>query len=309
MQNVVKLLSILLLASSMVCVVFISCKKDKDPKSEGVLNLTAINKNTSQVVCMALAPMEKKTFSIDCHVYASTILDTKNKIFGYLDCNNNYSLIDVETGTEIKRFSLPKTIITVVVDTIRNVIIGHYLVNKDDDPSWTNHTSHVLTVNLGNGNIVSDKQFYVGGTWNATIYFFRDFENEYVVMKDDELLFVNPSTGTVIKTLKLLENEITNGVYDRNNNRLIGLVNLYEINEKYIVTIDLNTGKTLHKVIAKGLDSYYANEMDYDAETNSYILVSDKNEVLFFDVETGKLNEKHQLDFELTSLKVWRSNK
>ena len=40
-----------------------------------------------------------------------------------------------------------------------------------------------------------------------------------------------------------------------------------------------------------------------------YILVNANNEVLFFDVETGKLNEKYLLDFEVTSLNVWRSNK
>ena len=49
--------------------------------------------------------------------------------------------------------------------------------------------------------------------------------------------------------------------------------------------------------------------MDYDAETNSYILISANNEVLFFDVATGKVKEKYQLDFDVTSLKLWRSKK
>ena len=48
--------------------------------------------------------------------------------------------------------------------------------------------------------------------------------------------------------------------------------------------IDLNTGNTLSKVLGEGMGSnfaFFADEMDYDAETNSYILVSANNEVLF----------------------------
>jgi len=32
-------------------------------------------------------------------------------------------------------------------------------------------------------------------------------------------------------------------------------------------------------------------------------------EVLFFDVATGKIKERYQLDFDVSSLKVWRSGK
>jgi len=80
--------------------------------------------------------------------------------------------------------------------------------------------------------------------------------------------------------------------------------------DNYIVSIDLNTGNTLSKVLGEGMGAdfgFFADEMDYDAETNSYILICANNEVLFFDVATGEIKERYQLDFDATSLKLWRS--
>ena len=162
------------------------------------------------------------------------------------------------------------------VDTIRNVIIGHYFVNGTDK---YNGTDHVLTVDLSNGNIISDKQFYVGGLWAGMTRFLKDTENEYVLIRtnwtadDYELVFINPSTGEIIRTLSL-ETDISNGVYDKKNNRLIGTTYSSGTDKyngtNYIVTIDLNTGKILNKVVAQGLGFHSAGEMDYDAQTNSY---------------------------------------
>lgn len=276
-----------------------SCNKDKYK----VLNLTAINGSESQVVNVKLKSMAKKTFSINCHVSTSTTLNAKDKTFGYMGCDNAYHIISIETGTEIKSIPLPEELNLVEVDVIRNVIIGHYYLNGD---SPYNGTDHVVAVNLNDGSIISDKPFYVGGSWFST-YFIRDVENEYVMLKSDNVLvFVNPYSGDIIKTLEL-DTEADNGVYDRKNNRLIGTA--YSNETIYIVAVDLNTGRTLSKVVAQGLNSHVAFEKDYDSETNSYVLVGAGNEVLFFDVATGKVNKKYQLDFDLTSLKLWRSDK
>jgi len=281
-----------------------SCNKDGIQK---VLNITAIDDNTSQIVNMKLKNMKKTSFSIGCHVMSSTTFDVRTKIFGYMDCNNIYRMVNIETGEEVKQIPLPESINLVVLDSNRNVIIGHYYVNGTE---IDNGTDHVLTVNLDNGNIVSNKQFYVGGFWDATTCFFRDIENEYVLIRRDwttdgnELVFINPSTGGIIRTASLAT-DVGNGVYDKKNNRLIGTT--YEAGKNYIVTVDLNTGNTLSKVVAQGLGSHLAAEMDYDAETNCYILVSSNNEVLFFDVKTGKIEKRYQLDFDIVSLKFWRS--
>ena len=110
--------------------------------------------------------------------------------------------------------------------------------------------------------------------------------------------------------------------YDRKNNRLIGATftngtDKYD-NTVYIVTVDLNTGKTLSKIVAQGVNFISGDERDYDAETNSYVLVNygllntyqyGNNDVLFFDLTTGKVKERYPLDFDVTSLKIWRSNK
>jgi len=289
----------------LVLIVVYSCEKDSIVKNK-VLNITTINQSKSQIVNVKLKSMEKKAFSIGCHVASSTTFNAKNKTFGYMDCGTQYCIIDIEAGREIKKISLPVSISLTVVDTIRNVLIGHYYINGTEP---NNGTDHVLTVSLNDGNVISDKQFYVGGFWDATTSFFRDIENEYVLLRSDNVLvFVNPSTGNIIRTLDI-DTDLTQGIYDRKNNRLIGNTYSNETGKNYIVTVDINTGKTLSKVIAQGLGFHLAFEMDYDAETNCYVLVSDKNEVLFFDVATGKIKDRYQLDFDLTSLKLWRSKK
>ena len=103
---------------------------------------------------------------------------------------------------------------------------------------------------------------------------------------------------------------INNIVYDIRNNRLIGITCSNEMDGNFIVAIDANTGNMLSKVLCEGIGfdfAFYADEMDYDEESNSYILVSANNEILFFDVTTGKVKERYPLDFDVASLKLWRS--
>jgi hypothetical protein len=270
-----------------------------------VLNITAIDDSKSQLVNVKLQKsMKEKTFPIGCRYMLSTTFDAKNKTFGYMDCNNVYRFIDVETGVEIKQIPLPAMLNLMALDMTRNLLIGHYCVYDEGK-------DYVVTIDLNSGNVVSDKQFYVNGLWSASVHFFRDVENEYVLLHPDNgLVFINPSTGNIIRTLSIETMCINNVVYDRRNNRAIGTTCINEEGENYIIAIDLKTGKTLSKVLGEGMGSdfaFFADEMDYDAETNSYILISANNEVLFFDVATGKVKERSRLDFDITSLKVWRS--
>ena len=294
---------ILAVAAIVAVVLFAAC--DKDKKSKKVLNITAIDRNSSKIVTKQLKSTGEKTFPIDCYVLSTTTFDTRNNSYGYADCDNVYRFIDVETGVEKKQIPLPTMLNLMVLDMTRNLLIGHYYdfdANKD----------YVVTIDLNSGNVVSDKPFYDNGMWNATVHFFRDAENEYVLLHPDNgLVFINPSTGNVIRTLNI-GMCVNNVVYDRKKNRAIGTTCIDEAGDNYIVAIDLKTGKTLSKVLGEGMGSnfwFFADEMDYDAETNSYILVSAENEVLFFDVETGKIKERYQLDFDVTSLKLWRSMK
>ena len=276
-----------------------------DPEGSESINqeafITAINSNTSQVVNVQLASKETKTFSVGCHSLGSTTLDAENKIFGYVNCNSAYCMIDLESGEVIKQIPLPYTTNMVVLDPVRQVIIGHYYLQS-------NKGDYVVTVNLSDGSIVLDKQFCVDAFWNATTFFFRDIQNEYVLLNSGNVLvFINPSTGEITKTVSLGTN-VNNGVYDRKNDRLIGACIDTEARTNYIIAVDLNTGKTLSKVPARGLGFYLAGESDYDAETNSYILVTG-NGVLFFNVDTGEITDIYQPGFKITSLKFWRSNK
>ena len=306
LRNVIAIAICLAVAS----VTFTACNKDEVKKD--VLNITAMKRNSSEIVTVQLASMEKKTFPIDCYVFSTSTFDTRNNSYGYADCDNVYRFIDVETGGEIKQIPLPTMLNLMVLDKTRNLLIGHYFVN-DEGKDYGVGKDYVVTIDLKSGNVVSDNQFYVNGLWVSTVHFFRDRENEYVLLHPDNgLVFINPSTGNVIRTLSIETMCINNMVYDRKNNRAIGTTCLDEMGENYIIAIDLKTGKTLSKVLGEGMGSgfwFLADEMDYDAKTNSYILLSADNEVLFFDVETGKVKERYQLDFDITSLKVWRSAK
>ena len=321
--NILALLSLLIMVA-VACRNQTPAHPDPEGKTEGSeakkesINqkgfITAINSNTSQVVNVQLASKETKTFSVVCRVFSSTTFDAENKIFGYVNCNSaygkpsDYCMINLESGEEIKQIPLSQTINFVVLDPVRHVIIGHYHYAAEG-AGYKDGTDHVLTVNLDNGSVISDKPFSAASLWNGTTYFFRDIENEYVLIRSDYVMvFINPSTGEITKTVSL-ETHVTNGIYDRKNDRLIGTCTDEARTENYIIAVDINTGNTLSKVTARGLGFYLGGETDYDAETNSYILVSSDNEVLFFNVETGEITEKYQLDFKITSLKFWRSSK
>lgn len=298
-RNVVAI-AICLMAMS---VAFTACNKDKLNKKS--LNITAIDRNASEIVTKNLKSKKEKTFAIGCHVFSTSTFDTRNNSFGYADCNNVYHFIDAETGTEIKQIPLPTTLNLVTLDKVRNLLIGHYY-------DYNESKDYVVSIDINSGNIVSEKQFYVDGLWNSTVHFFRDIENEYVLLHPENgLVFINPSTGDITRTLSIGNMCINNGIYDRGNNRLIGVTCINENNENHIAAIDLNTGNTLNNVLlgeGMGPDfAFFANEMDYDAESNSYILVSSGNEVLFFDVATGEIKDRCQLDFEIVSLKLWRA--
>ena len=297
MRNMVAL-AICLAATS---VVFTAC--DKDNAQKNALNIAAINSNSSKIVTKHLKSMEGKSFPIDCYVFSTITFDTRNNSYGYADCNGIYHFIDVETGEEIKRIPLPVGLGFVELDMARNRLIGHYYDDGKD---------YVVSIDLNSGNVVSNKPFYDDGLWNGMVSFFRSVENEYVLLHPDNgLVFINPSTGNINRTLNIESTCILNVVYDSKNNRIIGITCVSEIGENHIVTIDLNTGKTLSKKRCEGVGSdfsFVGGEMDYDAESNSYILIS-ANEVLFFDIATGKVKEKYQLDFDVTSLKVWRNRK
>lgn len=296
-------LVMIIICFTAVNMIFTACKK-KTKKDTS--NITMINGNISKMVTKNLESLEETQSPIDCYVLSSTTFDTQNNVFGYADCNNIYHFLDAETGVEIKQISLPTTINLVELDMSNYFLIGHYYNGEEGK-------DHVVTIDINSGNVISDKPFYTNGFWNSSVHFFEDIEMEYVLLHPDNgLVFIDPSTGDITKTLTIEPACVNNVVYDKQNNRLIGTTCLNEMGENHIITIDVKTGNMLSKVLGEGMGSGFAfsvDEMDYDAKTNSYILVSADNEVLFFDVATGKIKEKHEFDFNIRSLKFWRSRK
>ncbi|HPX75559.1 MAG TPA: hypothetical protein PLW77_03150 [Bacteroidales bacterium] len=293
-----------------VLVVFTSCDKNRVNAAKKILNLTALNSDNSTIVSLKFdkdVQKDKQTFSIGCYDISSCTFNKKTNTFGYEDCNNVYKFIDVETFTKVNQFQLPNSdIVNFVVDTIRNLLIGTYFVD-DEDPESKDGTDWIVAMDLNSGEIVSNKQFYKNGAWGST-YFFRAVENEYVSLNyTNQLLFVNPTTGNINRTLSL-NMSLDNGVYDSKNNRLIGVSYSDETHKNYIVSLDINTGNVLNKNVAQSLNFMLSDVSDYDEELNSYIIVNDQQKVLFFDVETGQIIQEHQLDFDISSIHLWRSS-
>jgi hypothetical protein len=283
-------------------IITFSCNKEQ----RNALNLTAVDNNNSKIINVKLETKSSQTLPIGCHDIFSKFFDERNHIFGYQDCNSVYHLIDVKKCKEIKQIPLSMNISISVVDINHNQIIGHYWENLGE--TMDNCADHVVVINKENGNIVSDKIFSSGLVfWDPSTRFFKEPENEYVLLRSDNVLvFINPSTGKINRTLSIGTN-LGLGVYDKKRNRLIGSTYSNETNENYIVTVDLASGNILNRVVAQGLSFHKPDAMDYDPETDSYILVSSNNEVLFFNVETGELTECYPMDFDITSLSIWRS--
>lgn len=304
---------------------FLSCK-EKEITEEATLNLTTINVAKSQVVSIDLSTtsLPSQSFSINGYIVGSQILDPKNKYFGYQDIDYVYHLIDIISGSEVKQFPLSFPAGLSVFNPVHNELITHYY---EFDSDGTPGKDRVVRINLNNGQTVSDIVFTDDTAWTywvATGAMFDDQLKQYILIQSlrsynpynpsteppHALVFINPFTGQITKTVPI-DHYLAMACYNRNNNRVIGLANMFydpEIPpELHIVTVDFNTGNTLSCVRAQGLETCHGFEYDYDAETNCYILRNEHNQVLFFDVTTGEVVDSYQLDFEPSSLRVWRT--
>ena len=301
-----------------IFIMLISCAKETEPSLSSML-LTGISGGKGEeIVCLNIDSSSLiNTTPINCHVFSSTVYVPGIDCYGYCSCDTTFYLVKPETGELVKAIKLPGFISQVVVDSKDSILIGRYTVMKYPDKKSLSlvelsgtgppvYTDHVIRIDLSTGQILSDVEIDVGdGAW-ATTYFYYPGEGAYVLFRaDNVLIFINPSTGEIIK-----ENPVGmtlyNSVYDPVQNVLISLQYSSENQSNYLVIIDPDTGSLLASNILENEKGYWANMSGFDTETNCFIAVNSDFEVLFYDISNGATIRSYKLDAPLSDIQFCR---
>lgn len=276
-----------------------SCKKE-DNSSDTVkgLNLSGIKSGSStEIININLNSNQVNSTSINCYVLASTVFQSSTSAFGYVDCNQHFNLMNPVSGQNISTHSLPGPLGQVVIDEVNNILIGQY---------YEADSNQIVTLDLNNGSTLSKSPIHIGFFTTCT-YFYNSSKDYYALQRiDSTLMYINPSTGTFMDSVKL-EAPVNNGVYDDVNNRLIGITYSQTDGKNYLNTLDAETGKLIYSVEANFSGSYRTCVAEFDNQTNCYVLMNSNNEVLFLNIETGNVDDSYSLDFELSEFKIWRN--
>jgi glutamine cyclotransferase len=286
----------------------------------GSLLLTGIQgtKGTSIVSIDLDSGMVVSTTPISCYVFGSTIYDPCSGGYGYVGCDTVFRLVNPVTGNLIKSFKLPGNISQVVIDSKDNVLIGRYsTISYEDDPDTVDtkviragapvYTNYVIRVNLETGAIVSENQVNIGDGAYACSYFYDQEEKGYVLLRaDNKFITINPSTGTVVKTVNIGE-ILNNVVYRPDNKTIIGLTYSLDADRNYIEVFNAETGVQISKKEIIQRDNYYSCISGYDSESNCYLSVNyPQNEVLFINISTGEIEKTYKLDVPMNDIRFWR---
>lgn len=274
------------------------CEKEKVNNTDDLHVLGIRTGNKTEIVSVKLKSGETESSAIDCYVFGSTLYEPNTSGFGYVDCNSKFKLVNPETGELITEFSLPGLLSQTVIDTAENVLIGQY---------YESDSNYVVKLDLTNGELKAKNSVDFGEGIFACTYFYNSADKEYVLLKaDSTLIFINVDSGSLSKSIKV-ESIINNAIFDRVDNKLIGITYSSETDKNYIEIIDIETGALTSKVEIKERNDYYGCVSGLDKETNCYILVNPQNEILFIDIESGEIKDSYTLDFEIKEFKFWRS--
>jgi hypothetical protein len=292
----------------------VSCEEKPLEKGPGSLMLTGIKSaKGNEMVTIDLDSGYVHTNPVSCYIMSSTVYDPNTGGYGYVSCDTVFTLVNTGTGQIIKSFRLPGLISSVVTDPDNNLLLGTYgEYEYVPDPDSTNgatlpvfHT-YLLTTDLETGNIVLNKEFDLGDGVFLCTHFFDPVSKHYVLERADNLLlFINPVTGNVTKTVDI-GIPLTNVVYNPDDGNIIAMRPGTEPGIYYIEVYNHNTGEVLHSSTVPGIDGYHYCMAGYDPETESYLAVSSDDEVLFIDPATGHINKTVKLDYPLTDIRFLR---
>jgi hypothetical protein len=275
-----------------------SCK-EKEISTVEIFNATCIKAGKDpEIINIDLKSKTTSSFSIGCHVFASKFFDPKTNGFGYVSCDSILYLVDPETGNTLAEFQLPGRLSQTVIDTDENTLIGWY---NDRNGSY------IMKIDLSNGDIKAKNSIDFGkGIYSCTHFYDMQTKKYALQSTDSSLIFINPDNGSISKSVKA-EAVLNNVVFDAKNKRLIGFTYSRETDQNYIETLNIESGKVLSRMQINERHDYYACASDYDPETNTFILVTPKNKILFIDVDSGIIKDSLTTDFRISEFKVWRS--
>jgi len=282
-----------------IILIFTGCKKDP-VLSGSPKNIAGIKAGVeTEVFNLKMNESTYSSTNVDCYVFGSSVFDSSSSSFGYVSCDSIYTAINLLTGEFIHSYPLPGLLSQMVIDPSHNALIGLH----------SDSIGHYLTmISMEDGQILSQNTIDLLDGVLACTYFFNPSTSDYVLVRaDSSMVSVDPETGTISSTIQL-QSILNDAVYDQDNNRLIGMVASQATNQQFIQTIDVASGVLLSSIELAQMQDYYGCESDYDDQTNSYLIISPENMVLFIDVETGQIIDSYQLDFRPIEFKFWRNN-
>lgn len=303
----------------LLILVFFSCTEQAEDRPNTLIVTGISEAKGTEIICIDIdSGAVVNTTPIDCYVFGSTVYDPTTQGYGFVDCDTTFKLINPESGKLIKSIKLPGFVSQAVIDAKDNFLIGRYTtISYGDDPDTTGiksaktgppiYTDYVIRVNLSTGTIVSKNKINVGNGVYATTYYYDEKGKHYILYRsDNSLITINPSTGEIIKE-RYVGKILVSSVYNPVNNTLISLsYPKPDSQEIYLSVINPETGDEISSNLIESGEGYYANIAGYDKENNWYIAVNTKYEVVCFDVSTGEIKKRYELENPLTDIKFWR---
>jgi hypothetical protein len=307
------------LGGLVLVLIVIACTKQNDTKFHSLILTGISNAKGSEIVSIMIDSGKINSIPIDGYVFGSTVFDPTSGGYGYVDNDTVFKLFNAETGGLLKSIKLPGYLSQAVIASEENMLIGMYTALSYADllDSAGNvipggygeaiYTNYVMRVNLGTGTLVTKKKINIGEGAYACSYFYDTDNKSYTLLcSDNKLTSFNPSTGVVVKTVEIGKS-LDNIFFDPNNKTIIGVSYSYDTDKNYVEVFNPQTGSLISKKEIQQRDDYLGCIKGYDAETDCYLLVNSKYEVLFIEVSTGVIKKTYKLEDPMNDIKFWRN--
>lgn len=280
-----------------VLILLASCNQEVELNSLNVAGILQNGTNT-EAISLKLEDGAVSVSTIECFTLSSTIVNASRKAFGYFDCNEKMQFVDLTTGSSINSFELPGTLQNVVVDEAEDVIVGHYF--KDS-------VNRIAKISMKDGTVVTDNEIKSNENIFACTQFYNSVENSYsYVSSTNKLITLNSLDGSTIRTVSL-DKTCFNLAFNQKTNQMVGLSYNPETQKNSIEVINALNGETINSFEIEVDDSYIGCVSSILSKSKTYITVTSDYEILFFDIETGKLKDSYQLEYNLNSIQFWSS--
>jgi len=298
----------------LIFLTLVACEKNPTTTRSGNLVLTGISSaKGNEMVTIDLDSGYVNANPVSCYILSSTIYDPDTGGYGYVSCDTVFTLVNTGDGSIIRSIRLPGLISSAVIDPENNVLIGtygeyEYVLDPDSTNGATLPVFHtyLLTTDMETGDIVLNKEFSLGDGVYLCTHFFDPVNRLYILQRADKsLLYINPVTGSLTKTVELAE-PLTNMVYNTDENNIIAMRPGSEEGEYYIDVYNPSTGELISSSPVNGIDGYHYCIAAYDPVTKCYLAVSSDNEVLFILPVTGEIVKTVKLDYPLSDIRFLR---